>query len=679
MKRWTALLLCCVFLLSGCGSKALQLEFQLPHDTLRLEFPLPQSPGLQEVPESVPPDETQQVTEPSTVESEAAKQVLMLYMVGSDLESRAGLASLDIDEILTSDICFENMAVYLCAGGSAYWWNDTVSNQGTEVFEVTAEGLQPVYIPKNQNMALPETLTEFIDYSYRAREAQYYSLVLWNHGGGAVLGFGADENYGYDALTLQEMDEAFKNTALTRDGKRFEWAGFDACLMGMIEVADMLEDYAEYMIASEEMESGSGWDYSCLGSISREAQPTGPVCAESIIGAYRKYHETYSGSEYTLSALELSKTDAAVQKLERLVEVAGETLLRGGYSKIARFRSQAKAFGKVSSEGIYDTVDLYDLSEKLMELYPQQTVALQAALEDLVICHTSNIHGAHGVAVYFPFENKENAAAWLQIYRQTDFSPAYVHFIQDFCVTLTGESLTQWNVSEDVPVENEDQPGTYQIQLTPEQVGNFGHASFSVWEEDAPGSYICWLISRDVTLHDNGYLSSCFQGKRFYVEDSSGHSLPCHASEIERNDAYVKYSIPVLVIPAESDAFFDMIPTNIHVRVDAAHPEGEILGYYQEMYTDDIPFPTRSLIQIQEGDIVAPFLYARQIVTREDGTLAPFDQWQSTSGLGADFMVKGDFTVAIKEAEPDVSFRYLFAVTDTQGNQYFTDTTAVTE
>ena len=265
----------------------------------------------------------------------------------------------------------------------------------------------------------------------------------------------------------------------------------------------------------------------------------------------------------------------------------------------------------------------------------------------------------------------------MEAYETADFSQAYLHFIKTFSGTLSDKSLAQWDVAEAVPVKSNEQPGIYQIQLTEEEAGNFGHATFSVWEEDTPGNYICWLISRDVALQENGQLTSRFQGKRFFLGDSSGVSLPCHASEIERNEDYVKYSIPVFVIPADSDAMFGLMLTYIHVRVDAAHPEGQILGFYREMYTDGNPFPDRNLLQISEGDIVIPFIYAREIVTREDGSLAPFEQWRATSGSGADFKVQGDFNVTVKETEADESYCYLFAITDTQGNLHFTNTASV--
>ena len=48
------------------------------------------------------------------------KQVLMLYMVGSNLESERGLASADIKEIQESGFDEENLQILICTGGAAY-------------------------------------------------------------------------------------------------------------------------------------------------------------------------------------------------------------------------------------------------------------------------------------------------------------------------------------------------------------------------------------------------------------------------------------------------------------------------------------------------------------------------------------------------------------------------------
>jgi hypothetical protein len=41
--------------------------------------------------------------------------------------------------------------------------------------------------------------------------------------------------------------------------------GFDACLMSMYEIGAVLAPYANYLLASELLEPGTGWDYSSLG------------------------------------------------------------------------------------------------------------------------------------------------------------------------------------------------------------------------------------------------------------------------------------------------------------------------------------------------------------------------------------------------------------------------------
>lgn len=512
-------------------------------------------------------------------------------------------------------------------------------------------------------MAQPETLTAFLDYGYTTCDADYYSLILWNHGS--------------DALSLQEMDTAFRNTQLICDGKRFEWVGFDACLMGMVEVANMLSDYANYLIASEETESGTGWDYTCLDTLSDGAHCDGLAASQEIIRTYKAFQETKFRfiPDYTLSAMDLSKVDSVITALEALVEAAQADLIAGNYSRIAKLRDQAKTFGKATNTSIYDTVDLYDLCGKLVAIYPNEATALQQAVKELVVCHATNVYGAHGVAVYFPYENKEYAAQWLQVYETTDFSPVYTAFIRDFTDTLSGKQLAQWDIAEIAPVESTITPGEYYVQLTAQQAENFSRAKYSIWEaeENRPGSYICWINSSDVHLSEDGKVSTGFEGKRFFLCDTSGNSLGCTAFESERNDEYVKYVIPIIYRPINEDGFSTAEAAYLHVRVDEAHPEGRIIGIYQDYTSNSTMFPNRDLVEIGEGTIVSPFLYTRAIVFREDGSVAPFEEWESTLGIANDFRVSGELGICLKTGEPGTEYCCLISITDTQGNTYFTN------
>ena len=57
-------------------------------------------------------------------------------------------------------------------------------------------------------------------------------------------------------MTLSQISKALRD-----GGVKFDFVGFDACLMATAETALMLNPYADYMIASEETEPGIGWYY----------------------------------------------------------------------------------------------------------------------------------------------------------------------------------------------------------------------------------------------------------------------------------------------------------------------------------------------------------------------------------------------------------------------------------
>jgi Clostripain family. len=71
--------------------------------------------------------------------------------------------------------------------------------------------------------------------------------------------------YDNDSIDLLELDNALDN-CVASSKRKFDFIGFDACMMGNVEVANVLAPYSYYMYGSEEMEPGSGWDYKAIGS-----------------------------------------------------------------------------------------------------------------------------------------------------------------------------------------------------------------------------------------------------------------------------------------------------------------------------------------------------------------------------------------------------------------------------
>ena len=625
--------------------------------------------------------------------------VIMFYFVGSNLESEAGLASIDIEELQQSNFDNDKLKIVICTGGADEWWNENISSDEVALYEVYpgTDKLDKLTVLPEDNMAQAGTLTAFIDYVYENYDADFYSIVMWDHGGGAVLGYGGDERYNYDVLTMSELDEAFMNSEFISDGHKFEWVGFDACLMGMLEVADLFEPYSNYLIASEEVEAGDGWDYTCIGSLGKGVDLTGESAGKLIIDAYADYYDSYVWytPEYSLSCLDLSKTEAVKDDFEEFISVIQTDLLNGKYSSIARKRGKTKAFGIVNSSLCYDTVDLYNLAENMYSDHSDEADALKAAISEMVVYERTNIKNANGVAIYFPYNNKLYAKEWVDEYNLYDFSNEYMQFVVNFTETFNGEPLTAWNdiTNEDAEVvvtSEADTPenvvgdlgnmGSFSVQLNDEQAENYAASNLSIWElyegeeyENFKGSYRLWISSTNSSLSDDGVLSGYIANKHFVLGDTSGNIVDCCAVEIDSGDGYVIYEIPVDVTYKKPDGKLISDNCYIHVQVDDENPTGKIIGIYNIENNQDNQLPQKKNAVIYQNSIVATFAFGRFIAYNDDGTMAPISEWEIASNYFGSFYLDGDLTVDMVDMDPDTEKVYVFNIRDTQGNTYTLD------
>ena len=147
---------------------------------------------------------------------------IMIYMVGSNLESEGAAASRDILEMADSGIDLKHNNVIIYAGGAKIWHLDNMMSTRGNLVQLTSMDGEPALKQINDSIELPfgttknmgeqETLTGFVDYCYEHYKAKNYALILWNHGGGPIGGFGSDELYEGDPLFKIEMGDALKNT-----------------------------------------------------------------------------------------------------------------------------------------------------------------------------------------------------------------------------------------------------------------------------------------------------------------------------------------------------------------------------------------------------------------------------------------------------------------------------------
>lgn len=614
-----------------------------------------------------------------TVVSDYKKSVMMVYIVGSNLESEGGYATADIKEMKDSGYDESLMDIYLCTGGASAWSDKNISAGEIAIWKLESGKLNKLDTISSK-MTDSNTLQTFIDTVYADTDGDCYNLVLWNHGGGAILGYGVDETDNNNAMTMMDIEEALSGTKLIADGNKFEVVGFDACLMGMLEIADTLDEYSNYLLASEEVEPGRGWDYSCLGEITNGGDFTGVAISKVIIDAYAEYYKSQKmyKPEYSLACMDLSKTDDVIDSFEGLVASGITELSSGNYSSVAKARSDTKSLGRMSGVSVYDCVDLYNLAENMAFADSLSSQELKDSIDDFVVYFKSNIQRTHGVAVYMPYDNKVYVGEWIDIYKDLDFSDEYITFLEGYVATLTGESLADWNVDDVVAQQNPNMKSEYSIQLSPDQAANYAKARVTIWEkdEDDHDMYLCVMATNDVTLEDDGTLVANYYDDVFYLSNGAGEEISFTIFESERSGDEILYYGTLYVSNYEDIDNWKNDFAEIIVRVDPQHPTGEIVSINEyHPATDDNMFPQSVPYQFEDGDSISGTIFNRMVSFNDDGSVAPFDEWTSPYYMQSPSIdYDGEWSCEFRQdAElEEGSYFCLFSIGDTQGNIYYT-------
>ena len=99
---------------------------------------------------------------------------LMVYMCGTDLESRSAMATKDLVEMTNAKLG-DNVRILVYTGGCTKWNNNVISSQYNQIYEVKSGGLQClVSNAGTASMTSPDTLSGFIQWcakNYPARTA----------------------------------------------------------------------------------------------------------------------------------------------------------------------------------------------------------------------------------------------------------------------------------------------------------------------------------------------------------------------------------------------------------------------------------------------------------------------------------------------------------------------------
>ena len=352
---------------------------------------------------------------------------LMVYLCGTDLESRSQMATMDLQEMLNADIG-ENVNLIVYTGGCRQWQNNVLDSGKNQIWQVKDEGL--VCLEKNMgsvSMTDPDTLSSFIRWCADEFPANRNALIFWDHGGGSVSGFGYDEKFqSSGSMSLAEIDEA-----LTDGGVRFDFVGFDACLMATAENALMLAEHADYMIASEETEPGIGWYYTnWLTTLSGNTSVSTLELGKEIIDDFvEACAQKCRGQSTTLSIVDLAEAETTVpEALAAFSNGTYELIRNNKYAQVSNARSDTREFGASSR---IDQVDLVHLAKNMNT---GEGDALADALLGTVKYNrtSSDMTNSYGISIYFPFRKASMVDNAVDTYEQIGMDDEYTRCIQAF-------------------------------------------------------------------------------------------------------------------------------------------------------------------------------------------------------------------------------------------------------
>jgi hypothetical protein len=295
-------------------------------------------------------------------------------------------------------------------------------------------------------MGSQAALDDFIAWSVNNYPAHKYMLVIWNHGQGWRFQMAEDRSIrsaaastgardvelyrrmnvakpttpvigGYRAVSFDDdtghllynsdVQQSLQK-AVARLNRKIDVLGFDACLMSMLETAYELRNVAAFMVASEELEPGPGWDYAPLLKALVALPSIGALDLSKAVVA--GYQARYGDNDVTtLSVLDLSRAQSVATAVSGLADG-----LRGSLaserSSIQTARSKLTPYG--ADDALFTSIDLGSFLQLYLalttnpDLKKRAQVALDASnqivLSNYASKSSTNRSGSKGVAIYFP-------------------------------------------------------------------------------------------------------------------------------------------------------------------------------------------------------------------------------------------------------------------------------------
>lgn len=275
------------------------------------------------------------------------------------------------------------------------------------------------YIEKNKIVTIKDlgeidtgnyySLVNFIKFVKQNYPAKKYAIVIWNHGtgwkkygsAGVYKGISYDDSSG-NHITNNQLQKAM-GMAEEVLGQKIDVFVMDACLMQMVEVGHAVKDHTRYIVASQELEPGSGAPYhDILAKVT--AKMTAREFANTWVDEFAKSYDGGSQGfdESTQSSIDSTKFGPMTDSINGLAKA----IMSGRY-----VREVQQALRKVQKFDFRENIDLIHFAELMLEQL-ENNEAIKTACEKVIEATQAAVaanavtgnstKNAKGIAIYLP-------------------------------------------------------------------------------------------------------------------------------------------------------------------------------------------------------------------------------------------------------------------------------------
>ena len=580
-------------------------------------------------------------------------------------------ASTDIGEIMEVTLP-ENVKIVLQPGGSKGWANNMINPNRTQRFVYDSEGMHKVYEGHLSNMGNPETLVDFLTYCEEEYPADHTMVLFWNHGGGA-FGYGYDKVFYDDCITLEEMRWAFEQVyTLDEENPPVDVIGFDACLMASMEVAECLNGAASYLVASEEVEPGYGWDYTDFLSRLAENPRMNPLqlsraAADSYMDFYTR-EGLFSGGEITelYSVLDLKFADDLYQAYADFASAALETSAEyaGTAAYLGKTANGSIKFAEVSQDA-YNTMDLGLFMQGMEDMLQEEAQAVLKVLDDMVLYNRKGnlVSDAMGVTVYYPatvdsFGGLNMAVQYIeQICKDPAIRALYYYKVAGCLPEDIQAYVAEQGYGEILPMDSKPlkalqktdvtllEDGNMILPLTEEAATITQDYRYHLLQVDEEGVARRLGDSSYLLINENGDLQSAFDGRWIQID-----GVELQLSVISGTPTSLRYRASVR---------HNGILSNLLLSVDLETQEWSVIGIQPvNDVSNNTMLADRNNTQLKDGDILVPV----------------YEQYDIHTGVGTEITGESitwrEDTKIAEGALPDGNYMSYISLVDARGDVF---------